>query len=832
MASRQTNTNSTSTIGDLHIKDERTDNLGKLDDDHVISTTWTLSNDSTNKLQNQLNDILAFCKDNNLNVEQKAGHLKVLGKAADYSKALQIEINRFSKDGSIYHANLNKPQIPSQLSGVIDNILGLNTKKIAKPHYHKLSATQNTNLSSFTPLQVAAMYAFPTNLNGSGQKIGIIELGGGYVLSDITHYFSTLGISGSPNITAVSVDGTSNDPSDTSGANIEVILDIEVIAALVPSAAIRVYFAPNTDQGFYDAIHNAITDGCNIISISWGSDEANWGSSAMSSYNTLFASGPTNNVTILAASGDSGSSDGGSGNNVDFPASSPYVLACGGTTLDSTNGTSIGSEVVWSGSGGGLSSYFTKPSYQNNVSYALGTHRGSPDVCGDADPNTGYLLYSASEGGSLVVGGTSGVAPLWSALLGRINQSIGHAVGFVHPSIYGDPSVCRDIISGSNGTYSAGVGWDPCSGNGSPNGQALLTLLSGSVTPPVTPVKPVAAFSANLTSGTSPLAVVFTDQSTNSPTSWSWSFGDSTTSTAQNPSHTYANSGTYTVSLTATNSAGSNTLTKTNYITVTTSVAKPVVAFIGSPTSGTSPLTVAFTDQSTNTPTSWAWNFGDSTTSTTKNPSHTYANAGTYTVSLTAGNAGGSNTLTKSNYIVVSQPVVKPVAAFVGSPTSGTSPLIVAFTDESTNTPTSWSWNFGDSTTSTSKNPSHTYANPGTYTVTLTATNSAGSNALTKSNYITVRAGSAKVTTNFVATPLTGTAPLTVRFTDESAGSPTSWIWNFGDGQLSTLQNPTHIYISPGVFAVSLIASNSAGSTVLTRSNYITVSGNIRRILP
>jgi len=158
--------------------------------------------------------------------------------------------------------------------------------------------------------------------------------------------------------------------------------------------------------------------------------------------------------------------------------------------------------------------------------------------------------------------------------------------------------------------------------------------------------------------------------------------------------------------------------------------------------------------------------------------------------------------------------------------------LIVAFTDESTNTPTSWSWNFGDSTTSTSKNPSHTYANPGTYTVTLTATNSAGSNALTKSNYITVRAGSAKVTTNFVATPLTGTAPLTVRFTDESAGSPTSWIWNFGDGQLSTLQNPTHIYISPGVFAVSLIASNSAGSTVLTRSNYITVSGNIRRILP
>jgi len=158
---------------------------------------------------------------------------------------------------------------------------------------------------------------------------------------------------------------------------------------------------------------------------------------------------------------------------------------------------------------------------------------------------------------------------------------------------------------------------------------------------------PVANFTGTPTSGTAPLAVTFTDTSTNTPTSWSWTFGDSTTSTAQNPSHTYA-AGTYTVTLTATNAYGSDGETKTSYITVT--VAPPVANFTGTPTSGAAPLAVAFTDTSTNSPTSWSWTFGDSTTSTVQNPSHTYA-AGTYTVALTATNAGGSNTNTKTNYI-------------------------------------------------------------------------------------------------------------------------------------------------------------------------------------
>ena len=249
---------------------------------------------------------------------------------------------------------------------------------------------------------------------------------------------------------------------------------------------------------------------------------------------------------------------------------------------------------------------------------------------------------------------------------------------------------------------------------------------------------PVANFTGNPTSGAAPLAVNFTDTSTNTPTSWSWTFGDSNTSTAQNPSHTYSSTGSYTVALTATNSYGNNTNTKNNYITVGN---PPVANFSGTPTTGNAPLAVTFTDSSTNSPTAWSWNFGDSNTSNVQNPSHTYASAGTYTVALTAYNAYGNNTNTKTNYIVVNSSGNPPVANFSGTPTSGNAPLTVAFTDASTNTPTSWSWTFGDSTTSTVQNPSHTYSSAGSYTVALTAYNQYGNNTNTKTSYITVSSG-------------------------------------------------------------------------------------------
>jgi len=243
--------------------------------------------------------------------------------------------------------------------------------------------------------------------------------------------------------------------------------------------------------------------------------------------------------------------------------------------------------------------------------------------------------------------------------------------------------------------------------------------------------KPVANFSGTPTLGAAPLAVTFTDSSTYSPTAWAWTFGDSNTSTLQNPSHTYSSAGTYTVALTATNAYGNNTNTKNNYITAGNA---PVANFSGTPTTGNAPLAVSFTDSSTNSPTAWSWTFGDANTSTVQNPSHTYSSTGSYTVALTATNAYGNNTNTKNNYISVTSGA--PVANFSGTPTVGVPSLAVTFTDSSTGSPTAWSWTFGDSSTSTAQNPSHTYTSAGNYTVALTATNAGGNNTMTKTNYI------------------------------------------------------------------------------------------------
>ncbi len=252
---------------------------------------------------------------------------------------------------------------------------------------------------------------------------------------------------------------------------------------------------------------------------------------------------------------------------------------------------------------------------------------------------------------------------------------------------------------------------------------------------------PVAAFSGSPTSGAFPLDVDFYDESTGTPTAWSWTFGDGGTSTEQNPSHTYTTNGARNVSLQVTNPAGSDTETKNSYVLVTTPPA-PVANFTASPLSGVAPLTVNFTDTSINTPTSWAWLFDTLGSSTVQNPSFTFTSAGTYYVILTATNAYGNDVEYKAAYITVSAPPPAPVAAFTGTPLTGTVPLFVEFTDQSTNTPTSWLWDFGDGTTATFQNPVHLYDTAGTYTVELTATNAGGSDDEVKTGYVTVSSGS------------------------------------------------------------------------------------------
>jgi kumamolisin len=306
----------------------------------------------------------------------------------------------------------------------------------------------------------------------------------------LTAYFKTLGIP-APSISAVSVDNGKNAPSTASSADGEVMLDIEVAASVAPGAKIAVYFAPNTDQGFIDAITTAVHDTTNrpsVISISWGGPESSWTAQSMAALDAACQSAAALGVTITVAAGDDGSTDGGTGNNVDFPASSPHVLACGGTKLVAS-GATISSEVVWNelasqegATGGGVSNVFPLPSWQANAnvpaSSASAGGRGVPDVAGDADPSTGYTIRV--DGETEVIGGTSAVAPLWAGLIAVANQQLGSPVGFVQPALYAAKAAAafNDITQGNNGAFSAGPGWDACTGLGSPIAEKLIPLLA------------------------------------------------------------------------------------------------------------------------------------------------------------------------------------------------------------------------------------------------------------------------------------------------------------------------------------------------------------------
>jgi kumamolisin len=270
------------------------------------------------------------------------------------------------------------------------------------------------------------------------------------------------------------------------------MLDVEVVGAIAPKARIAVYFAPNTDAGFLDAITTAIHDSTNkpsVISISWGGPESTWTAQAMTAMDSAFQAAATMGITVCSASGDNGSSDvaGGSGDHVDFPASSSFALACGGTNLRATQ-SAIESERAWNdgpgggATGGGISTFFALPAWQHGLSArsAQGAAiplamRGVPDVAGDADPQTGYAVRV--DGTDTVYGGTSAVAPLWAALIARINAIKGKPAGFLTPQLYANPNALRDVTEGNNGDFAAGPGWDACTGLGSPIGKSLSGIL-------------------------------------------------------------------------------------------------------------------------------------------------------------------------------------------------------------------------------------------------------------------------------------------------------------------------------------------------------------------
>ena len=444
--------------------------------------------------------VIDFAHNNGLAVveENLAGRtIKLSGPVSAMQKAFGVDLKIYENESHTrsYRGRTGEVHLPDELEGIVQSVHGLDNRDQAKAHFRMAQPKIQSRIearaaapkkpSSYTPKQVAAAYNFPKDATGKNQTIALIELGGGYKTADLNKYFKQLGVS--PKVSAVSVHGATNHPTgNANGPDGEVVLDIEVAGGVAANAHIVAYFANNTDKGFLDAITAAIHDQKNrpsVVSISWGGPEANWTQQSMDSFNEVFKDAAMLGVTVLVASGDDGSTDGltDGAQHVDFPSSSPFVLACGGTQLVAS-GTAITSETTWGGipndgaSGGGMSGHFPMPSYQTGVVKQPGfTGRGVPDVAGDADPQTGYQVLV--DGVSTVIGGTSAVAPLYAGLVALLNEDTGNRCGFLNPILYSNTSVCNDITKGTNGAYNAASGWDPTTGLGSIRGIDLLAKL-------------------------------------------------------------------------------------------------------------------------------------------------------------------------------------------------------------------------------------------------------------------------------------------------------------------------------------------------------------------
>ncbi len=417
------------------------------------------------------------------------------GTVSAFNEAFGVQLAHYAHEGVTFRGRVGPVHVPRKLEPIVEAVLGLDDRPQAKPHFRRRSGFDpHTSPGTFTPLQVGQLYNFP-GLDGRGECIAILELGGGYRTSDLRTYFRALGRS-MLRTTAMSVDGAHNLPTGSpDGPDAEVMLDIEVAGAIAPGASIAVYFAPNTDRGFLDALTTAIHDPIrkpSVISISWGGPESAWTLQAMAAFDNALAAAAMLGVTVCCASGDNGSSDGVPDQkpHVDFPASSPHALACGGTRLAAT-GTAM-TETAWNDSaigggatGGGISNVFALPDWQSGANVPSPPRgRGVPDVAGDADPQTGYQVRVDSV--DTVIGGTSAVAPLWAALVALINQRLKSEgmgpVGFVQPLLYSSTirsAAFHDITAGDNGAFAASPGWDACTGWGTPDGSKLLDLLLG-----------------------------------------------------------------------------------------------------------------------------------------------------------------------------------------------------------------------------------------------------------------------------------------------------------------------------------------------------------------
>jgi kumamolisin len=448
-------------------------------------------------------------------------------------RAFQVTLNQYEHSRGKFRGRSGAVSIPTELGGVITDVFGLDDRPVGRPHFRRGKpvrklATEEVKgprralgqpqlpKNTYLPPTLAQLYNFPPNLDGSGQCIAVFAFNGvgspgGYNLAALQNYFGqVLGIA-TPQIFDVVVQGPGNVPGDDSpnappnDATGEVMLDIQMAGGIAPGAKLGVYFTTFSQRGWVDAIHAAITDATNkpsVISISYGNPEEKvpggaFTPGAVKKINEAFAQAASMGITICCASGDEGSSDGVSGGlaHVDFPASSPNVLGCGGTHLEGADGV-VSREVVWNdlalnppegAGGGGVSTVFPLPSWQANAGIPASANpgnrvgRGVPDVSGVADPVTGVVIIRVDGQTLYVIGGTSATTPMWAGLVARMNQGLGAKTGFLNSLLYTQfaSGVLRDITEGDNGAYQAGPGWDACTGLGSPDGVKLLQALSG-----------------------------------------------------------------------------------------------------------------------------------------------------------------------------------------------------------------------------------------------------------------------------------------------------------------------------------------------------------------
>ena len=441
--------------------------------------------------------------------------IRAEGTVQQMEDAFSVSLNYYQAGKQTYRGREGYVSVPANLAGIIKGVFGLDNRQIA--HRGAVAAAVPPSTRVLTPLSVAKLYNFPAGVNASSQTIGIIEFGGGYDPNDVFSYCNGLGIA-NPVLTSVGIPPASNTP-EGSATNVtyddpdfEVLLDIEVVAAIAPGVNIVVYFAPNNDDGWINAFKTAIYDTTNnpsVFTISWGGDESSWSQQTIDALSEIFQEASGLHKTIFFSSGDDGTQDREQDGlaHVEFPASSPYVTGCGGTVISNVNGSSF-SEQVWNdagASGGGISVAFNQvPAWQQaaappqSINPGGGVGRDVPDIAGNASPYSGYYLtiYGQSTSSLIVTsgdgagspygseGGTSAVAPLYAGLIALLNAALGKPVGYLNPTLYQlmNTNVFNQILTGNNAFngvagYQAGPGWNACTGLGTVNGSNLLNAL-------------------------------------------------------------------------------------------------------------------------------------------------------------------------------------------------------------------------------------------------------------------------------------------------------------------------------------------------------------------